>query len=150
VTRRLNQKYGHRPSNEEIAHELGVSTEKVDQVRMATSAQPISLETPLGDEEASRLGDFIEDEATLSPEEHAAHSMLKEELDSALAALTPRERGVLELRYGLYDGRSRTLYEVGSQFGVTRERIRQIEKKAINKLRHPSRSHRLRGYLEHS
>jgi RNA polymerase primary sigma factor len=115
---------------------------------MKVSLEPVSLETPIGEEEDSHLGDFIEDPVALAPADAAAHQLLKEQVMDVLASLAPRERKVLELRFGLEDGRSRTLEEVGREFHVTRERIRQIEAKALRKLRHPSRSKKLRDYLE--
>jgi RNA polymerase primary sigma factor len=148
VTRCLAQQYGREPRTEEIALEMGVSTDKVDQLLLAVSRQPASLETPLGEDERSELGELIEDKCTPPLEEQVAESMLKEELRNALASLTARECRVIELRFGLYDGRNRTLEEVGSEFGLTRERVRQIEMKAINKLRHPSLSLRLKDYVE--
>ena len=125
----------------------GVAPEKVREI-MKVSQEPVSLETPIGEEEDSHLGDFIEDPVALAPADAAAHQLLKEQVMDVLASLAPRERKVLELRFGLEDGRSRTLEEVGREFHVTRERIRQIEAKALRKLRHPSRSKKLRDYLE--
>jgi len=147
VTHQLTQEYGRQPSSEEIASEMGVSPKKVDYLLRAASMQPASLERPIG-EEGSELGGLIEDQGTPTPEEQAAERMLKEEIRKTLASLPPRERRVIELRFGLYDGRSRTLEEVGSELGVTRERARQIETKAIRKLRHHSRSRRLKDYVE--
>jgi len=145
---RLSQQYGRAPTSEELAVEIGVSTEKVDWLFEASSREPISLETPIGDdEEGSELRDFIEDMNAPAPEEQAAHSMCREQILRILNTLTPRERRVIQLRFGLDDGRGRTLDEVGVEFGVTRERIRQIERQALNKLRHPSRSRTLIEYL---
>ncbi len=126
---------------------MEIAPEKVREI-MKVSQEPVSLETPIGEEEDSHLGDFIEDQAALAPADAAAHQLLKEQVMDVLASLAPRERKVLELRFGLEDGRSRTLEEVGREFHVTRERIRQIEAKALRKLRHPSRSKKLRDYLE--
>jgi RNA polymerase primary sigma factor len=126
---------------------LEIAPEKVLEI-MKVSQEPVSLETPIGEEEDSHLGDFIEDQAALAPADAASHQLLKEQVMDVLASLAPRERKVLELRFGLEDGRSRTLEEVGREFHVTRERIRQIEAKALRKLRHPSRSKKLRDYLE--
>jgi RNA polymerase primary sigma factor len=126
---------------------MEIPPEKVREI-MKVSQEPVSLETPIGEEEDSHLGDFIEDPVALAPADAAAHQLLKEQVMDVLASLAPRERKVLELRFGLEDGRSRTLEEVGREFHVTRERIRQIEAKALRKLRHPSRSKKLRDYLE--
>jgi RNA polymerase primary sigma factor len=126
---------------------MEIAPEKVREI-MKVSQEPVSLETPIGEEEDSHLGDFIEDPVALAPADAAAHQLLKEQVMDVLASLAPRERKVLELRSGLEDGRSRTLEEVGREFHVTRERIRQIEAKALRKLRHPSRSKKLRDYLE--
>jgi RNA polymerase primary sigma factor len=126
---------------------MEIAPEKVREI-MKVSQEPVSLETPIGEEEDSHLGDFIEDQAALAPADAASHQLLKEQVMDVLASLAPRERKVLELRFGLEDGRSRTLEEVGREFHVTRERIRQIEAKALRKLRHPSRSKKLRDYLE--
>jgi RNA polymerase primary sigma factor len=126
---------------------MEIAPEKVREI-MKVSQEPVSLETPIGEEEDSHLGDFIEDPVALAPADAAAHQLLKEQVMDVLASLAPRERKVLELRFGLEDGRSRTLEEVGREFHVTRERIRQIEAKALRKLRHPSRSKKLRDYLE--
>lgn len=143
----LLHKNGHDPSAEEIADELGISPDKVREI-LRLSQEPVSLETPIGEEEDSHLGDFIPDDDALSPADAASISLLKEQLTEVLKTLTPRESKVLSLRFGLEDGHPRTLEEVGSQFGVTRERIRQIEAKALRKLRHPSRSKKLRDFLD--
>ena len=147
VTRQLVQDYGRDPSPEEIAREMGISPEKVREISKIAQ-EPVSLETPIGEEEDSHLGDFIPDEEAMSPADAAAFSMLKEQLDEVLSTLTEREQKVLRLRFGLDDGRQRTLEEVGQEFDVTRERIRQIEAKALRKLRHPSRSRKLKDYLD--
>ena len=143
----LLHKNGHDPSAEEIADEIGMSPDKVREI-LRLSQEPVSLETPIGEEEDSHLGDFIPDDDALSPADAASISLLKEQLNEVLKTLTPRESKVLSLRFGLEDGHPRTLEEVGSQFGVTRERIRQIEAKALRKLRHPSRSKKLRDFLD--
>ena len=147
VSRRLVQEYGREPTSEEIGHGMELTADKVRNI-IKVSQEPVSLETPIGEEEDSHLGDFIEDQAALTPPEAASHQLLKEQMEEVLASLTDRERKVLRLRFGLDDGRSRTLEEVGREFGVTRERIRQIEAKALRKLRHPSRSKKLKDYLE--
>ena len=147
VSRQLLQTYGREPSPEEIAKEMGISVEKVREIQKIAQ-EPVSLETPIGEEEDSHLGDFIPDEDVPAPAEAAAFSMLKEQLVEVLDTLTEREQKVLKLRFGLEDGRARTLEEVGKEFDVTRERIRQIEAKSLRKLRHPSRSKKLKGYLE--
>ncbi|HKK96374.1 MAG TPA: RNA polymerase sigma factor RpoD [Anaerovoracaceae bacterium] len=147
VSRQLLQEYGREPSPEEIALEMGISVEKVREIQKI-SQDPVSLETPIGEEEDSHLGDFIPDEDVPAPADAAAFSMLKEQLIEVLDTLTEREKKVLTLRFGLEDGRPRTLEEVGKEFDVTRERIRQIEAKALRKLRHPSRSKKLKDYLE--
>jgi RNA polymerase primary sigma factor len=147
VSRRLVQEYGREPTSEEIGRGMEITPEKVREI-IKVSQEPVSLETPIGEEEDSHLGDFIEDHGALAPAEAASHQLLKEQVMDVLASLTPRERKVLELRFGLEDGRSRTLEEVGREFHVTRERIRQIEAKALRKLRHPSRSKKLKDYLE--
>jgi RNA polymerase primary sigma factor len=126
---------------------MGLPPEKVREI-IKISQEPVSLETPIGEEEDSHLGDFIEDQKALAPADAASHQLLKEQVEDVLDSLTQRERRVLQLRFGLDDGRSRTLEEVGREFGVTRERIRQIEAKALRKLRHPSRSKKLKDYLE--
>lgn len=147
VNRQLVQELGRDPTPEEIAAEMDIPVERVREI-MKIAQEPVSLETPIGEEEDSHLGDFIEDEEALAPAEAASSMLLKEQLEEVLDTLTPREEKVLRLRFGLDDGRSRTLEEVGQEFGVTRERIRQIEAKALRKLRHPSRSKKLKDYLE--
>ena len=147
VSRQLLQEYGREPSPDEIAAEMDISEDKVREI-LKIAQEPVSLETPIGEEEDSHLGDFIPDEEVPAPAEAAAFSMLKEQLVEVLDTLTEREQKVLKLRFGLEDGRARTLEEVGKQFDVTRERIRQIEAKALRKLRHPSRSKKLKDYLE--
>ncbi len=147
VSRQLLQTYGREPTPEEIAKEMGISVDKVREIQKIAQ-EPVSLETPIGEEEDSHLGDFIPDDDVPAPAEAAAFSMLKEQLVEVLDTLTDREQKVLKLRFGLEDGRSRTLEEVGKEFDVTRERIRQIEAKALRKLRHPSRSKKLKDYLE--
>ena len=147
VSRQLLQTYGREPLPEEIAKEMGISVDKVREIQKIAQ-EPVSLETPIGEEEDSHLGDFIPDVDVPAPAEAAAFSMLKEQLVEVLDTLTEREQKVLKLRFGLEDGRSRTLEEVGKEFDVTRERIRQIEAKALRKLRHPSRSKKLKDYLE--
>ncbi|MBI4284432.1 MAG: sigma-70 family RNA polymerase sigma factor, partial [Chloroflexi bacterium] len=147
VSRHLAQKYGREPTPSEISKEMAISSDKVRGV-VKVSQLPVSLESPMGEEEDSRLGDFIEDANTLPPSDAATRQLLREQIDEVLGTLTPRERRVLQLRFGLEDRRSRTLEEVGKEFGVTRERIRQIEAKALRKLRHPTRSRRLKDYLE--
>ena len=147
VSRQLLQELGHDPSAEEIAEEMNMPVEKVREI-LKIAQEPVSLETPIGEEEDSHLGDFIEDEGASEPSEAASFTLLKEQLMSVLDTLTPREKKVLELRFGMIDGRTRTLEEVGKEFQVTRERIRQIEAKALRKLRHPSRSKKLRDFLD--
>jgi len=147
ISRRLVQEYGREPTSEEIGRGMEIHPEKVREI-IKVSQEPVSLETPIGEEEDSHLGDFIEDQGTLAPAEAASHQLLKEQVQEVVASLTPREQKVLILRFGLEDGRSRTLEEVGREFNVTRERIRQIEAKALRKLRHPSRSKKLKDYLE--
>ncbi|MBR2002040.1 MAG: RNA polymerase sigma factor RpoD [Firmicutes bacterium] len=147
ISRQLLQEYGREPLPEEIAREMDISEEKVREI-MKIAQEPVSLETPIGEEEDSHLGDFIPDDDVPAPAEAAAFSMLKEQLVEVLDTLTEREQKVLRLRFGLDDGRARTLEEVGKTFDVTRERIRQIEAKALRKLRHPSRSKKLKDYLE--
>lgn len=147
VTRELVQELGRDPDVEEIAERMEMSTEKVLEI-MKISQEPVSLETPVGEEHDSSLGDFIEDQDAPAPTDEAAFQMLREQLGEVLDTLTDREESVLRLRFGLDDGRARTLEEVGQVFGVTRERIRQIEAKALRKLRHPSRSKRLKDFLE--
>ena len=147
ISRQLLQEYGREPTPEEIGKVMTMPTERVREI-IKIAQEPISLETPIGEEEDSHLGDFIEDQDALAPAEAASFTMLKEQLEGVLDTLTPRERKVLKLRFGLDDGRPRTLEEVGREFGVTRERIRQIEAKALRKLRHPSRSKRLKDFIE--
>src|SRR5256885_3005271 len=147
VQRRLLQELGREPSDEEVAEEMGITADKVREI-IKVSQDPVSLETPIGEEEDSHLGDFVEDKEAISPSDAASLTMLHNEVEDILDTLTPRERRVLQLRFGLIDGHQRTLEEVGKRFGVTRERIRQIEAKALRKLRHPSRSKKLRDYLE--
>ena len=147
VQRQLLQELGREPTPEEIAAEMDLPVEKVREIQKV-SQEPVSLETPIGEEEDSHLGDFIQDENVQVPAEAAAYTLLREQLDEVLDTLTDRERQVLRLRFGLDDGRARTLEEVGREFHVTRERIRQIEAKALRKLRQPSRSRKLRDYLE--
>ncbi len=147
ISRQLLQEYGREPTSEEIAKEMGITVEKVREIKKI-SQDPVSLETPIGEEEDSHLGDFIPDEDIPSPVDAAAYSMLQKQLREVLDTLSEREKKVLILRFGLDDGRPRTLEEVGREFNVTRERIRQIEAKALRKLRHPSRSKKLRDYLE--
>ncbi len=147
ITRRLAQVYGREPTAQEIGEEIEMSPQKVKEI-VKVSQMPVSLESPIGEEDDSHLGDFIEDRNAMPPVDAASKQLLKEQIDSVLSTLTPRERRVLQLRFGLEDGRSRTLEEVGKEFNVTRERIRQIEAKALRKLRHPSRSRKLRDYLE--
>lgn len=147
ISRQLLQEYGREPTSEEIAKEMGITVEKVREIKKI-SQDPVSLETPIGEEEDSHLGDFIPDDDVPAPVDAAAYSMLKEQLMEVLDTLSDREKKVLMLRFGLEDGRPRTLEEVGKEFNVTRERIRQIEAKALRKLRHPSRSKKLKGYLE--
>lgn len=147
VQRQLLQDLGREPTPEEIGEDMDLSPEKVREI-LKIAQEPVSLETPIGEEDDSHLGDFIEDQEATSPSEHAAYELLKEQLEDVLDTLTDREENVLRLRFGLDDGRTRTLEEVGKVFGVTRERIRQIEAKALRKLRHPSRSKRLKDFLE--
>lgn len=147
VSRQLLQTLGREPSAEEIAEEMGMPVERVREI-MKIAQEPVSLETPIGEEEDSHLGDFIEDQDAPAPAEAASFHLLKEQLEDVLDTLTQREERVLRLRFGLEDGRARTLEEVGQVFGVTRERIRQIEAKALRKLRHPSRSKKLKDFLE--
>jgi RNA polymerase primary sigma factor len=147
ISRQLLQELGREPTPEEIGRVMKMPTERVREI-IKIAQEPISLETPIGEEEDSHLGDFIEDQDALAPAEAASFTMLKEQLEGVLDTLTPRERKVLKLRFGLDDGRPRTLEEVGREFGVTRERIRQIEAKALRKLRHPSRSKRLKDFIE--
>lgn len=147
VSRQLLQELGREPAPEEIAKEMGISEDKVREI-MKIAQEPVSLETPIGEEEDSHLGDFIEDHEAKAPAEEASYTLLREQLEEVLSTLTEREQKVIRLRFGLDDGRARTLEEVGQQFGVTRERIRQIEAKTLRKLRHPSRSKKLKDYLE--
>ena len=147
VSRQLLQELGREPSPEEIAAEMDMPVERVREI-LKRSQEPVSMETPIGEEEDSHLGDFIEDDNVPAPAEAAAFTLLKEQLDEVLSTLTDREQKVLRLRFGLEDGRARTLEEVGKEFKVTRERIRQIEAKALRKLRHPSRSRKLKDYLD--
>ena len=147
VQRQLLQELGREPYPEEIAEQMGMPVERVREIQKI-SLEPVSLETPIGEEEDSHLGDFIQDDNVPVPAEAAAFTLLREQLDEVLGTLTDREQKVLKLRFGLEDGRARTLEEVGKEFKVTRERIRQIEAKALRKLRHPSRSRKLKDYLE--
>lgn len=147
VNRQLLQNLGRDPKPEELAKEMDMTEEKIREI-MKIAQEPVSLETPIGEEEDSHLGDFIPDEDALAPSEAAAYSLLKEQLEDVLCTLNEREQKVLKLRFGLEDGRARTLEEVGKEFDVTRERIRQIEAKALRKLRHPSRSKKLKDYLD--
>jgi RNA polymerase primary sigma factor len=147
ISRRLLQDLGREPTSEEIAERMEITAEKVREI-IKVSQEPVSLETPIGEEDDSHLGDFLEDHTALAPAEAASHQLLKEQVEDVLDSLTERERKVLQLRFGLDDGRSRTLEEVGREFHVTRERIRQIEAKALRKLRHPSRSRKLKDYLD--
>ncbi len=146
-TRQLLQEYGREATAEEIGEKMGMSADKVREI-MKIAQNPVSLETPIGEEEDSHLGDFIPDDDTPSPAEATSTNILREELDRQLHTLTPREELVIKLRFGLYDGRTRTLEEVGQKFNITRERIRQIEAKALRKLRHPSRARHLKGFME--
>ena len=147
VKSQLLHRNGHEPTADEIADELSMPVDKVREI-LRVAQEPVSLETPIGEEEDSHLGDFIADDGALVPADVASHTLLREQLKDVLATLTPREAKVLELRFGLKDGRSRTLEEVGKEFDVTRERIRQIEAKALRKLRHPSRSKKLKDFLD--
>jgi RNA polymerase primary sigma factor len=147
VQRGLLQELGREPTAEETAERMLITPDKVREIQKV-SQEPVSLETPIGEEEDSHLGDFIPDNQALAPSDAASHKLLKEQVESVLEGLTLRERRVLQLRFGLEDGRTRTLEEVGREFNVTRERIRQIEAKALRKLRHPSRSRKLKDYLE--
>ena len=146
VSRQLLQELGHDPSPNEIAKEMNMPVDKVREI-LKIAQEPVSLETPIGEEEDSHLGDFIPDEGASEPSEAASFTLLKEQLVDVLGTLTPREEKVLKLRFGIEDGRTRTLEEVGKEFNVTRERIRQIEAKALRKLRHPSRSKKLKDFL---
>ena len=147
IQRQLLQDLGREPTPEEIGAEMDMPTDKVREI-LKIAQEPVSLETPIGEEDDSHLGDFIEDKDATSPEQHASYELLKEQLEEVLDTLTDREENVLRLRFGLDDGRTRTLEEVGKVFGVTRERIRQIEAKALRKLRHPSRSNQLKDFLD--
>ena len=147
VSRQLVQELGREPSADEIAEKIEMPVEKVREI-LKIAQEPVSLETPIGEEEDSHLGDFIQDDNVPVPAEAAAYTMLKEQIGEVLTSLTPREQSVLRLRFGIDDGRSRTLEEVGKEFNVTRERIRQIEAKSLRKLRHPSRSKKLKDYLD--
>lgn len=147
TSRQLLQKLGREPLPEEIAKEMKMPVERVREI-MKISQEPVSLETPIGEEDDSHLGDFIQDDHVMVPVDAATQTLLREQLDEAMDTLTDREQKVLRLRFGLDDGRARTLEEVGKEFDVTRERIRQIEAKALRKLRHPSRSRKLKDYLE--
>lgn len=147
IHRQLLQEHGRDPKPEELAKEMDMPEDKIREI-MKIAQEPVSLETPIGEEEDSHLGDFIPDDDALAPAEAAAHSLLREQLEDVLATLNDREQKVLKLRFGLEDGRARTLEEVGKEFDVTRERIRQIEAKALRKLRHPSRSKKLKDYLD--
>ena len=144
--RQLTLELNREPTEQELAKKMNLSEDKVREV-MKISQEPVSLETPIGEEDDSHLGDFVPDERTMSPEEYTTSELLKEELDNVLLTLTEREEKVLKLRFGLEDGQCRTLEEVGQIFGVTRERIRQIEAKALRKMRHPSRSKKLKDFL---
>jgi RNA polymerase primary sigma factor len=147
VQRQLLQELGREPGPEEIAKEMGIPVERVREIQKI-SQEPVSLETPIGEEEDSHLGDFIEDDHMPTPQEAAAFTLLQEQIREVLGTLTDREQKVLRLRFGLDDGRQRTLEEVGKEFNVTRERTRQIEAKALRKLRHPTRAKKLRDYLD--
>jgi RNA polymerase primary sigma factor len=147
ISRRLLQELGREPSDPEIGEEMGITPDRVREI-VKVAQDPVSLETPIGEEEDSHLGDFVPDSEAVAPSEAASLTMLRTEVEDILDTLTPRERRVLQLRFGLIDGHQRTLEEVGKRFGVTRERIRQIEAKALRKLRHPSRSMKLKDYLE--
>ena len=147
IQRQMTLELNREPSEEELAEKMGTSVEKIREI-YKISQEPVSLETPIGEEDDSHLGDFIKDERNLSPEEYATNEMLKDEISEVLLTLTEREEKVIRLRFGLEDGKSRTLEEVGQMFGVTRERIRQIEAKALRKLRHPNRKKRLEEYVE--
>jgi RNA polymerase primary sigma factor len=147
TSRKLLQEKGRDATDEEIGLEMGIPPERVREI-LKISQEPVSLETPVGEEEDSALADFIPDEAAVAPAEAASQELLREQVDTVLNSLSDRERDVLKLRFGLVDGRNRTLEEVGKEFNVTRERIRQIEAKALRKLRHPTRSRKLKDYLD--
>jgi RNA polymerase primary sigma factor len=147
ISRQILQETGQEPDPGVLAEKMEMPEEKIRKI-LKISKEPISMETPIGDDDDSHLGDFIEDQGALAPAEAASHQLLREQVKDALGSLTQREQEVLRLRFGLDDGRSRTLEEVGKEFKVTRERIRQIEAKALRKLRHPSRSRKLKDYLE--
>lgn len=147
VSRQLLQELGREATPEEIAGRMNLPVERVQEI-MKIAQEPVSLETPIGEEDDSHLGDFIEDKEALSPDEYANNQLLKDEINTVLQGLTEREEKVLRLRFGLYDGRTRTLEEVGKEFNVTRERIRQIEAKALRKLKHPTRSKRLKDFVD--
>ena len=147
VSRQMLQEQGREVTPEEIAKEMNMSPEKIREI-IKVAQDPISLETPVGEEEDSHIGDFIEDRESPAPADAASYALLREQLSEVLHTLTPREEHVLKLRFGLEDGRARTLEEVGQKFNITRERIRQIEAKALRKLRHPSRSKKLKDYLD--
>ena len=147
IQRQLTLELNREPSEDELAAKMGISVEKIREI-YKISQEPVSLETPIGEEDDSHLGDFVPDERNMSPEEYATNEILKDEISEVLLTLTEREEKVIRLRFGLEDGKARTLEEVGQMFGVTRERIRQIEAKALRKLRHPSRSRKLRDYLD--
>jgi RNA polymerase primary sigma factor len=146
IQRQLTLELNREPSEEELASKMGISVDKIREI-YKISQEPVSLETPIGEEDDSHLGDFVPDERNMSPEDYATNEMLKDEISEVLLTLTEREEKVIRLRFGLEDGKSRTLEEVGQMFGVTRERIRQIEAKALRKLRHPSRSRKLKDYM---
>ena len=146
IQRQLTLELNREPTEEELAKKMNTSVDKIRDI-YEISQEPVSLETPIGEEDDSHLGDFIKDEANMSPEEYATNELLKDEIAEVLLTLTEREEKVIRLRFGLEDGKSRTLEEVGQMFGVTRERIRQIEAKALRKLRHPSRSRKLKDYM---
>jgi len=146
IQRQLTLEFNREPSEDELAKKMGMSVERIREI-YKISQEPVSLETPIGEEDDSHLGDFIKDERNMSPEEYATNELLKDEISEVLLTLTEREEKVIRLRFGLEDGKSRTLEEVGQMFGVTRERIRQIEAKALRKLRHPSRSRKLKDYM---
>ncbi len=146
IQRQLTLELNREPSEEELANKMGISVDKIREI-YKISQEPVSLETPIGEEDDSHLGDFVPDERNMSPEDYATNEMLKDEISEVLLTLTEREEKVIRLRFGLEDGKSRTLEEVGQMFGVTRERIRQIEAKALRKLRHPSRSRKLKDYM---